>query len=379
MIRKQLGKMVRTVSELIEVPKYYIPYLFGGRASPPTRVDFELTYRCNLKCQFCPQELFKSKYPQSKVQTHKELETSKLCSVMDELKKGGVPLVTLTGGEPFIRKDIIEIIRHIKSIGLSLSILSNGALFTPEIANELVKVGVDTVTFSLDGPQKLHDTVRGIPNTYERITKAVGYLIEARKKAGKTRPYVNFNCTISSLNQNKFSQIIDTAVEGGVDSVSFGFLFFTNEEAVKKTASLISIQEAKEEDQILPENLRNVDTGLIDKEMELCREKAKKTGLSISFNPLLDARTLKEYFYNYDYSYTNKCFFPWKVSRVNPHGIVYPCSIDMNMGNLGEKGFFEIWNGKNYIDFRKSLKKNKLFPKCNKCCELQSKVWSVLP
>jgi len=379
MIRKYLGLIKKIGSEIVDIPQYYIPYLFhGGKAHPPRRVDFELTYTCNLKCQFCPQELFKVNSSSKKVKKQ-ELETAEICRVMDELRQGGVPLVTLTGGEPFVRKDIMEIIRHVKQTGMSLGVLSNGALLTEKIAHELVEMEVDSITFSLDGPQKLHDLVRGIPNTYERMTKAVGHIVEARNKLGKTRPYINFNCTISALNQSEFSKIIDTAHELGVDSVSFGFLFFTNKEAVAETAKIMPILQAKEEDQILPEHIKAVDIKILEGEILRCKERASEKGVSVSFNPALQGEDLREYFYNYDYSYTNKCFFPWKVSRINPEGTVYPCSIDMNMGNVKNEKFFDIWNGKNYITLRNALKKNKLFPKCNKCCELQSKVWSILP
>ncbi len=380
MLKKSINLLKKTISELIEVPQYYVPYLLkNGRANPPTRVDFELTYTCNLKCSFCPQAIFKEQSPEKVQSAKNELSTDEIYSVIDELKAGGVPLVTLTGGEPFVRKDIMDIVTYIKQKDLELSILSNGALITKKKAEELVRLGVDTITFSLDGPEALHDEVRGIPKTFSKMTKIAEHLIKTRVKQGKQRPYINFNCTISALNQSAFSEIIDAAVSIGIDSVSFGFLFFTNEEAISKTASVVDIKQAKEEDQVLPDKFREVNPKEIEEQMERCREKAEKSGLNISFNPALDGKTLEKYFYDYRYSYTNKCFFPWKVARVNPDGTVYPCSIDISMGNLKKEKFFEIWNGKKYVQFRKTLKENKLFEKCNKCCELQSKVWSALP
>ncbi|MBI5555359.1 MAG: SPASM domain-containing protein [Elusimicrobia bacterium] len=85
------------------------------------------------------------------------------------------------------------------------------------------------------------------------------------------------------------------------------------------------------------------------------------------------------YFYNPDYAYSSKCFIPWYSGRVSPYGDVYPCSIDVKIGNIRQTPFSVLWNSPRYKDFRNTLKRQGLFPKCAKCCNLNTKLWNYLP
>ncbi|MFQ5646014.1 MAG: radical SAM protein [bacterium] len=357
------------------VPHYYLPYLFReGQAGTPLCVDIELTYRCNLKCLMCPQEQFKINR-KSRKPKRPELEQSERENILDDLAHMRVGYITFTGGEPFVNPACLPLIRYAKRSGLFCNVLSNGALLTEEKVKEICESGLDSITFSLDGTEAVHDKIRGIPGSYQKLTAAIRNF---RLHPGNA-PCLGLNCTISALNQDDFSRLVDIAHELGIRAVNFAFLFFTDEEAVEKTKKMIDISQGKEENQIIPDYLKEVDLNILGREIETCFQKARDKKIPINFSPPVQGAFLEKYFFDRNYSYAGKCFFPWYSSRINPYGDVYPCSLDLTMGNIREQPFSQIWNGPDYVNFRKNLKERKLFPKCMKCCELKSRLWDYLP
>jgi len=78
-----------------------------------------------------------------------------------DIAKAGARWVTFTGGEPFMRKDILDIAKFAKDSGMEVSFISNGALINADIARRIVELGVDSICFSLDGCRDVHNNVRG--------------------------------------------------------------------------------------------------------------------------------------------------------------------------------------------------------------------------
>ncbi len=383
MFSRLLGNLKTDVKQMLAVPHYWISYAFSaGRAFAPVSIDMELTFRCNLKCKICPQELYKDKQKAAGQSTSlprqaEEISLTDIRAVVNDAAQMGVKIITLTGGEPFLRKDILDIISHIKTKGIGCNILTNGMLINPKIAAELVSAEVDTITFSMDGPEEIHDQVRGVKGSYAKVCHSIEAIQKQKQIQGKNKPYLGLNCTISSLNQHKFSQLVDTAKRYNLGAVNYAFLFFTQQAAIDKTQQLIPLKQAKPEDQVLPDYLKQIDPVVLQSEIDKCY--AKAADVSVNFNPPLKQSELNRYFFDDDYSYCNKCFLPWYSSRINPYGDVYPCSIDFKVGNIHQHSFSQLWNSENYIRFRTILKEKGLFPKCLKCCVLTTKLWNYLP
>lgn len=365
----------------INSPHYWLAYnLLNGGAFRPLNVDWELTFRCNLSCQMCPQELYKSQSGAPRSATSdEELSLDEMKKVVDDLAEMGVEVITLTGGEPFLHPDATELVDYIKQNDLACNILTNGGVMTEDIARQIVQAGVDALTFSMDGPREVHDETRGRKGCFDKLCNAVNLVQDIKKAEKRKAPSLAFNCTISSLNQNCFSEILEVANKLKVPTVNFAYLFFSTQEAVDETGEIIEMQGVKEENQVLPEYLKTIDPALIEKQLTLCREQADKYGVIINILPPLQSEEITRYFNDDSYAYCSKCFFPWYASRINPYGAVYPCSIDYCIGNVRRQPFSELWNSQAYCDFRKKLKKIGIFPKCRKCCMLNNKLWSVLP
>src|SRR3989338_2550985 len=107
----------------------------------PLRMMFELTYRCNFKCGHC--------YVPPSYRRKGELKTKEVFSILDELKEVGCFYLGFTGGEPFIRKDIIDILWYAKRKGFEVIIYTNGSLIDENLADELARLKPNKVDITI--------------------------------------------------------------------------------------------------------------------------------------------------------------------------------------------------------------------------------------
>ena len=367
--------------------QYWVPYNFmNGKAWTPQSITIETTLRCNLSCQMCPLDLPKMMHDHvdlDYVRERKkaEMTTQEILGVIDDVSAMGVREMTLTGGELFLRRDAMELIEHAVQRGRRLCVNTNGWFLTRKNARQLIEIGVNALSVSIDGPDEVHDQIRRGNGSFRRICEGLAMLKEEKEALGKEHPKVGISVTVFSLNQDRFSEVLDYVHDLGVSSVDFDFMFFTDEESVKRTEAMIPLPvHHKEENQILPDALRDVDADVMFAEMQRAREKAEQYGVFISFGPPFKTKEqVHKRFHDPKYSFVNKCFYPWKAARINPYGDVYSCSIDAAFGNIREAAFSQLWNGEAYQIFRRTLKAHRLFPKCSKCCALNNELWNHLP
>jgi radical SAM protein with 4Fe4S-binding SPASM domain len=310
-----------------------------------------------------------------------EMNTSEILGLIDDVADMGVREMTLTGGELFLRRDAMELIERAKARGRRLCVNTNGWFLTRAHARRLVEIGVDALSISIDGPDEVHDHIRRGNGSFRRICEGLTVLKEEKEALGKKKPKIGISVTIFALNQDRFSEVLDAVHNLDVSSVDFDFMFFTDEESARRTQEMIPLPvHRKEENQLLPFELRNVDADLMFAEMQRAREKSKQYGIFIDFGPPFTTKEqVHKRFHDIHYTFVNKCFYPWKAARVNPYGDVYSCSIDVAFGNIRETPFSQLWNGEAYKVFRRTLKAHRLFPKCSKCCALNNDLWNHLP
>ncbi len=367
--------------------QYWVPYNFmNGKAWKPQSISIEVTMRCNLSCQMCPLDLPRimhdRKDPEHVRERQKEeMTTSEVLGVIDDVADMGVRELTLTGGELFLRRDAMELIERSCERELRLGVNTNGWFMSRDHARQLVDLSVDTMLFSIDGPDEVHDQIRRRDGSFHRIIEGLRMLREEKETLGKVYPKVGINVTLFSLNQYRFSEVLDAIRELDVAWVNFDFMFFTDKESILRTREMIPLPvHPKEEDQVLPDKLYEVDEDVMFAEMQRAREKSERYGIPIMFGPPFKTKEeVGRRFHEQHGAFVDKCFYPWKSARVNPYGDVYSCSIDVSFGNIREASFRDIWNGESYRVFRRTLKKHRLFPKCCKCCALNNVLWSHLP
>lgn len=134
----------------------------------PVKVQWEITEQCNYQCYYC--------YAKSLRATH-DLSLEEVKRIIDQLKEIGIVFVELTGGEPLIRPDILEILSYLNEKEFILSILTNGSLLTEHVAQKLTEGKVKMVTLSLLAPTSEHcDRLTGVEGSFDSVIRTVEIL-----------------------------------------------------------------------------------------------------------------------------------------------------------------------------------------------------------
>lgn len=140
----------------------------------PLGIKLELTHRCNLRCAFCYTDS-----PRHTLARTPDLTEDQWLGLVDEAIDLGVIEAVVTGGEPFMRRDLtLAAIRRLGSAGVAVNLNTNGWFVDAEIAGELAEVGGIHVHVSVDGesPDR-HDAARGVPGSWRRAIEAIDHLL----------------------------------------------------------------------------------------------------------------------------------------------------------------------------------------------------------
>ncbi len=168
------------------------------RKIPPI-VNLELTKICNAKCRFC--DYWKLKH-QDELQDFTPI-----------IKKFRPVALSISGGEPLMRKDYAELIKGVRPYAHYISLITNGALLNEQSAKKLVEAGVDHISVSLDYLSEEHDKARQIKGLYKHISEMVPKLASQGYR-------LSLNTIIMESNLDEILDIAKQAKEWGV-SVSY--------------------------------------------------------------------------------------------------------------------------------------------------------------
>ena len=162
-----------------------------------------ITNECNLKCKHC--------YASAGTKLTNELTYEEIVGIINQLEELSVNYVTISGGEPFKRPELFDIIKYIVSKKMHIMITSNGTLLNDSNLEKVKKLGVDSIQVSLDSHlREVNDHFRGVPGAFDKAVRG----IELCKKHGIK---VSIMSTLSSINKNSIRDIIEFAVGLGVD------------------------------------------------------------------------------------------------------------------------------------------------------------------
>ena len=176
-----------------------------GNQHIPIAGSLEVTMRCNLRCQHCyipPERRLSRKAP--------ELSLVEIQRILDEVTDAGCLWLLLTGGEPLLRRDFLDIYRYARAKGLILSLFTNGTLVTERIADYLAEWRPFNIEITLYGAtQETYERVTGIPGSYARCRRGIDLLLE-RKLPLKLKTIV------MTLNHHELDQMKSFAASLGV-------------------------------------------------------------------------------------------------------------------------------------------------------------------
>jgi MoaA/NifB/PqqE/SkfB family radical SAM enzyme len=161
-------------------------------------LQVHLTLNCNLRCPHC--------YSSSAPGLRGELPLETLETVFIDAREMGFRYVAFSGGEPMLYSRLPELLTAAKNAGLGTTLTSNGTLLTPQRI-DLIADKLNVLALSLDGPRDLHNTMRGSPTAFERLTASIENV--------RGRIPFGFICTVTARNWREIPWMAEFAVENG--------------------------------------------------------------------------------------------------------------------------------------------------------------------
>lgn len=302
----------------------------------PFKLVSELTYKCNLKCIYCHNPVNKSHF-------NNELTTNQWKTIISEASDLGVVINEFTGGEPTLRRDLIELVDYSKKVGLYTKINTNGSTMTDAQASELYKSGLDAAQVGFPSLEEA---------SHKRITEVDDLLnkrIEGVKNLRKYDIPVYLNVVLTKFNYLEIETIARFAEQYEISEVVFQPAFLFGRAAM---------------------HIRNSDNFLpTQKQMDMVQRKLSE----LATNKLGVKLAPPNMFY-----YTGEpmpCSWSKEgVIVVTPNGLITPCEPASSLYPevkfepvTASRALSDIWNGSSALEL---FQDTDFLPKICKECEI---------
>jgi len=324
--------------------------LFFKQGSSPLYLVLFITERCNAKCKHCLLADGVHSPDKSSELTLDEIE--KLSKQMDQLM-----FLAPTGGEPFIRQDIGEIIKlFYKNNGVRNIGIPTNAFFTERIV-ETVKSVMETcpdldlgIDVSLDGIKERHDEIRGVPGLFEKAVQTYKELRQLERIHPKLN--VNIETTVSSFNDKHLLE---------------NYKYFVNELKAHNVFTLLTRDKPRDP------ATKHFNINLYEEYASQMEEGIKQRVLtgysSFPFSDFINAKRIVRHKHIAktvrENRYLIPCYGGVLGAAIFSNGDVYPCELhtDLKLGNLRDYDFAfkAIWNNEKAHYARKVIRDGKCF------------------
>ena len=187
------------------------PKPLGAKRNPPGPVViWNLIRRCNLTCKHCYSISADTDFPN-------ELSREQVFEVMDDLKRFGVPVLILSGGEPLLRPDIFDIAHRAKAMGFYTALSTNGTLIDDSNIEKIAEVGFDYLGISIDGIRETHDKFRRKEGAFDASMAALRRCHDLGIKVG-------LRFTMTQDNAAELPRLLQLMDDEGIDKFYFSHL-----------------------------------------------------------------------------------------------------------------------------------------------------------
>jgi len=293
--------------EIDSVESQFKDFLYS--VNVPFNVMFELTYNCNEQCIHCFNPGASRNDSEKSTRNTKELSLSDYKRIIDELAEMGVVRITLTGGDPFVKKDIWEIIQYIYDKDFALDIFTNGIyLFENEKVIKLSKYYPRSIGISIySGEAHIHELITRKLGSFEKSLSVIKSLTDLAIP-------VMIKCPITKVNVKSYYTVADIAYKYG------GTIQYD-----------LCISNSVDGDFSITKNLR-----IDEKTMEIVMRDSRV--------PLYVGEEVPNYGQQHKDPSSNLCGAGMYSINITPDGNVFPCNaLTIGLGNVNEKSFTSIW------------------------------------
>ena len=324
-------------------------FLETGELPLPDMVMFEPTLRCNLRCKMCYQD-------RGAMGQLRELTLEQIIEFFDRtpyLRK-----VTLIGGEVFLRTDMLDVIRSLES-SRNLIICTNGTLIGEAEVKGLKSCRhIFSMDISLDGPQPVHDSIRRVRGSYERVTRTIRALVPMFP--------VTVNCVVQNENVGSLTDVVDICSSLGVKQLKFEIERIYPRETIAETheAGLVM------DDVPLPlrDRTRRYSLETLRSRLRECRERGKRAGMYITFSPPYLMEELENCYAGRLRSLRSYACETFRTATIAPDGTVISCyTLRVPFGHILDTPLEEVWNSEAARAYQKRLIHENMTPLCENC------------
>jgi radical SAM protein with 4Fe4S-binding SPASM domain len=292
----------------------------------PLSAHLDVTYRCNEKCVHCYLDH----------DDKGEMTTAEVKDVLDQMASTGVLFLTISGGEPFLRRDIFEIIEHARRQTFNIKLKSNAILIREKEARRLRDLNVDAVQISIYSHRaEVHDEITKVPGSLKRSLAAARFLVSQGVR-------VTFANVLMQGNRFDYPEVRELATGIGAR--------FTIDPTITPhmngDRSLIALN-------ISADDLRRVlhDESLRSGEADACAAPGTVSDDDLDNAPCSAGHT--------------SCY-------VSPYGDVFPCvQFPLPSGNVRRQKFSDIWYGSRQLEEVRGIRVRDL-PVCSTCTHATS-------
>ncbi len=282
----------------------------------PISVLVEVCYTCNLQCRHCFLE-----------ERHtRGLTLQQYEAIFDQLVKAGTLFVILTGGEPFTRRDFMDIVRAARRRRLSVTIFTNGTLLNDSIISELKRLYVQEVHISVYGPDASSpDSITNVPGSFQRTVGSIKLLLAAGMR-------VRIKSPLMSQTATKYIELKRFAKDLGVP-IQFTTVITAKNNGDATTHSL-RLEQSQLETLVKDADVNEIGTA------------------PVHFIDNLDCIP---------------CEVVLNGGTIDPHGEVFACNqLRIPFGNVTQQEFGEIWANSPILNELRRVSLRDL-PACKEC------------
>ena len=272
--------------------------------------------------------------------------------------------------EPLIYPHLIESLNLAKSKNIFTSITTNG-LNLKRYADGLLNSEINEINISLDGPQEIHNYIRGHKSSFQKAVEGIDYILGIKPSQA-----ISIYCVITEWNIGHLVEFVDYFKDYPLRNMGFMHTNFTSKESADKHNALYSDSYFA-----TPSNMEEISIDAMNLDQlwsDIQKIKKLDTKFPIKFSPEISSRELLETFYHHpDIFLGKRCNDVFNNIMIKSNGDVIPAHgrcYNLTIGNIYDDNIKEIWNSNIITKFRQTLNADGgLLPACSRCCSAFSK------
>jgi len=355
-----------SVSVFKRVNKKYFPsnYIFN-----PEWIVLGVNNVCNLHCKMCDvgTKNMESNFAQNLIGTHPINMPLELVKKIINHTAKYYPKTKLGYGftEPLVYPSLIESLHYANTKNLFTSITTN-ALTLKHKAKQLVGAGLNELYISLDGPQDIHNEIRGHKKSFQKALEGIEELLKYENS-----PKISVFCVITEWNIGYLNEFLEVFKTYPLSQIGFMHTNFTPQDIADKHNEIWAHSYPATSSNMDEINIDNFDLELLWEEIKTIKNSTYK--FPITFSPEIDSKEkLIEFYHRPEKIIGRMCNDIFSNIMIKSDGSVIPAHgrcYNIDIGNIYESSLKDIWNGQIIKRFRSTVSKNGGFlPACSRCC-----------